>query len=244
MNKLNLDFSKKENEKIQDVLLKLNKHLKKGEYCIVGSIAIRHYLSQSKIKYKKRPLGDIDVVINTDSTVQKSITDDFLIGHYHPQHGFFAIVDPIEQIKVDLFGMKYGYQISKILEKDLNGNRYKIVSLEDQLTKSMLDLKNIRDKSNVVDSNLLAEVKAMLKIANLIECEKYWIKNNLNDKFGSTLQETFKQVYEETLEDNSLLGIKPKPPKDIEICESCTVTKDFPLVSPKELYQMIAKPTK
>src|SRR5260370_40796041 len=99
-------FPESDAKKVDIFLQRLIPHLIDNEYLVVGGLAIRYQLYKHGVVYPIRDFNDLDLKANSINTVKPSVTQDFLIYHYHPEKNgsfFIVLIDPVTKIKVDIF---------------------------------------------------------------------------------------------------------------------------------------------
>lgn len=73
---------------------------------VTGGLAIQWHLLRHGVHIKKRPFNDIDLVINDASRLPASLTQQFLVAHYHPSRGrgkiLMQLADEESRSRIDL----------------------------------------------------------------------------------------------------------------------------------------------
>lgn len=237
-NDLIVGFSEVDRERVSKHLEKLLPYLTPGQFALVGGIAIRYYLIQKGINYPIRPFNDLDMIVQSTAVLSPSVTKDFLIYHYHPQtEGSFyiALVDPRSRTKIDIFS--YDPAPEKLVSVFFKRQQVNLVSIEDQLVKTALDIRRV-SKDAKVDPKQFSDAKLLERIAKMDKAEVIWNKKYF-DKFHSSLSDTIKQAQEIAKEHPSWLKEKPfRKPKPY-VCKDCYSTDDFPITSMEDIYQLL-----
>lgn len=89
-------------------LARILPHLHPRAAALTGGLAIHLHLTRAGLRSTRRAIPDIDLVASDPDVVSPSVTDDFLVNHYHlPQRGyskfFIQLVDPVTRVRVDVF---------------------------------------------------------------------------------------------------------------------------------------------
>lgn len=140
-----IGFSGEEKERITTHLERLFPYLKPNGFVIVGGLAIRYHLLSHGIPYPPRPFNDLDIIVRDSNVVSPSVSNDFLVYHYHPKDYFLALVDPISRTKVDIFS--YNPKPQETVKVPFENREVDIRSIEDQLVKTILDMQRISSKA-------------------------------------------------------------------------------------------------
>ncbi len=175
---LTVGFTKAETKKITTHLNKLLPYLKPGSFVIVGGLAIRYHLITHGISYPQRPFNDLDIIVKNKNVVSPEVAKDFLVYHYHPENFFLALVDPESKTKVDIFNFEP--KPSSILSVAFGDTYVDIVSIEDQLVKTVLDLQRISPKAKV-DPKQFLDTNLLMQIADLSKADRGWRAKKFKD---------------------------------------------------------------
>lgn len=237
-NDLVVGFTKTDKIRISTHLEKLLPYLSSHQFALVGGIAIRYHLTQRGIDYPIRPFNDLDMIARNAFVVSPSVTKDFLVYHYHPQirdSFYIVLVDPQSKTKIDIFN--YDPAPEKLIPVPFKGQQVEIVSIEDQLVKTALDIRRISNEAKV-DPKQFIDVELLMKIANLNEAEEIW-KNKYFARFQGSLSETIKQAQHIARERPDWLREKPfRKPKPY-VCQNCHGTDDFPITPMEDIYNVL-----
>jgi hypothetical protein len=80
----------------------------RDDIAITGGVAIQFGLAAQGYSGWRTSIADLDLVASGLDSVASSVSEQFLVSHYHvPQAGFpkfmIQVVDPISRIRVDIF---------------------------------------------------------------------------------------------------------------------------------------------
>src|SRR5262245_35118046 len=99
-------LSREEVAKCQGALSKLARHLEEP-VIITGSIAANWHLLRNGKRINRRQLNDLDIVVEGLSSLPSSLSEDFLINHFHPNRGrgriLIQLVDEETTTRIDVF---------------------------------------------------------------------------------------------------------------------------------------------
>lgn len=228
-------FSKLDKNKIKIHLIKLFPYLKKDGFVIVGGLAIRYHILSHDLSYPKREFNDLDIIVKNPRVISPKIAKDFLIYHYHPDNFYLALVDPETKTKVDIFDF---YPAPKKTVKVIfNKEKINIVSIEDQLVKTVLDINRISQKAKV-DPKQFFDTKLLLKIADLKKTDELWRKNKFKS-LPKSLEDAIKRAQDLTKQHPEWLKEKPfRKPKPYN-CLNCKSIDGFKIIPIEKVYRIL-----
>ena len=87
---------------------RLLRHVRRDDIAITGGVAIQFGLAALGCSGWRSSIADLDLVASRLDAVASSVSEQFLVSHYHvPDPGFpkfmIQVVDPISRIRVDIF---------------------------------------------------------------------------------------------------------------------------------------------
>ena len=143
-------FASLDQPRIIDTFEHLLPYLTTEEFAVVGGLAIRYYVAEQGQSYPSRPFNDLDIIIKHQHTLDPQVTEHFKIAHFHKtaHEYYFAIVDPVTRIKVDIF--QWPAVDMRTTEVPLGTHQVPLQSIENQLAKTILDTTKVLD-GGVVD---------------------------------------------------------------------------------------------
>lgn len=231
-------FTETDKVRISTHLEKLLPYLSPHQFVLVGGIAIRYHLTQRGIDYPLRPFNDLDMIARNSSAVSPSVTNDFLVYHYHSktrESFYIVLVDPQSKTKIDIFN--YDPAPKKLITVPFKGQQVEIVSIEDQLVKTALDIRRISNEAKV-DPKQFKDVELLMKIADLNEAEEIWASKYF-PRFQGSLSETIEQAQQVAHEHPDWLKEKPfRKPKPY-VCHDCHSTVDFPITPMEDIFKVL-----
>jgi hypothetical protein len=123
-----------ESFRCQRVLTKLALQMKDPPL-LTGGLAIQWYLLKHGVHTERRPFNDIDVVIHDRSQLRDSLTQHFLIAHYHPTRGrgkiLLQLADEESRSRIDLVTPYSCSIINRAQRMTIGGVSCGVVAAED-----------------------------------------------------------------------------------------------------------------
>lgn len=232
-------FSPSETQAITQHLKKLLPHLTPNRFILVGGLAIKYHLGRAGIPYQSHPFNDLDLIIEDESVILPSVTQDFLIAHRHlPDKPWFYIVlvDPRLKVKVDLFD----YQMKPETTTKVNFERFElpVVSIEDQLVKLVWDIQRISAQQKV-EPKQFTQTQLLAKIADLDLADQIW-KRKQFAKYPPSLLKAIDRANQIAEAHPDWLQEKPPPSeKKPYLCPHCVSSKTLPITPMNQIYQAI-----
>ncbi len=232
-------FAENETKRIESLLDKLLPHLEVREFVIVGGLAIRFHLFSRGVEFPIRQFNDLDMIAKTNHTLRPSVTRDFLISHYHLIPGqvpYVALVDAINHITVDIFG--YDPAPEKVVAVGYKDYRLDIVSVEDQLVKTVADCTRILTDKYALDPKQITDAKLLMKIADMEKVERIW-RTRVFSQHQKSLIDEFAGVLSAAEQFPNRLKKNPfKMPRDY-VCAECATVPEFPLTTLDKIYDIL-----
>lgn len=228
-------FSKSESERIITHFNKLLAYLSPDNFVVVGGLAIRYHLISRGLSYPQRPFNDLDIIVKSSSIFSPSVSKDFLIYHYHPDHDFLALVDPVSRTKVDIF--RYDSAPKKVVQVAFANKNINVVSAEDQLARTVSEIQRISSEAHV-DPKQFLDTKLLFKIADLRKADRIWQSYKFN-KYPQSLKKAIERA--ELIAEKHPEWIteypfrKPKPFK----CPDCKDMNGFQVAPMEEIYKIL-----
>lgn len=181
-NELQLGFSPEDTTKALQVLSKLIPYVIPENLVLVGGLARTHHLLRRGVSFLQRPFNDLDLMIKDSTDLNPSVTDEFLIAHYHlrryphyhlPKNtSFFTeLVDPQTRVVIDVFDYYHNPVYPE--EVQVSGLTLKVRSAEDQLTKTAYDLMKITKGNNLYPKEF-DSADQLLQIVDLEKADAIW----------------------------------------------------------------------
>lgn len=101
-------WSDHEMKRLSGCVGRLMRHVCRDDVAITGGVAIQFGLAALGYSGSRTSIADLDLVASRLDAVAASVSEHFLVSHYHvPEPGFpkfmIQLVDPISRIRVDIF---------------------------------------------------------------------------------------------------------------------------------------------
>lgn len=236
--RLMLGYSDQDNKKALGIITKLLPHLAQDGVVIVGGLARRHHLLRHGLAVPARPFNDLDVMIRDSGEMNPSITNDFIIAHYHPpgERGFYAgLIDPQTKIKVDVFDYRHTPVDPETVEvADIH---LRVRGIEDQLTHHVYEiLKFLSGKS--VSPKQFDAISQLMQIADLEKARQIW-ERKYADKFPFSLEDAIQQVEIERERHPERVFEHPGRKFEAYSCPECVQVLNYPIAPMEEVIKVL-----
>lgn len=235
----------KDRDRVERFLTKFIPHVKSGKLAICGGLATRFYLAQHGVLIRQGNLNDIDLLIEKPDDILPSVTDDFMIYHYHPpgvddpvetSYFFYAFVDPETKLKADVFPYRWSSP-GRFIQAGFHGDSVRIVGIEDQMIQCLYDVSRI-SKEIKVDPKQLEDVHTFMKIADTNLAEKIWRKNN-HPSYPKTFREALERADNLRKEKHEWWQKHPYRRPKPYVCDRCQERSDYPITDMKLIYEVL-----
>lgn len=144
-------------------------------------------------------------------------------------------MDPTSKTKVDIFRDEpKPFEIVRFL---LGNREINLVSAEDQLVKTIVDLQRISPE-NKVDPKQFSDAKLLLQITDREKANSYW-KTHDFDKYPATLDEAYGKASRIAREHPEWLQKKPFRKPEPYKCKYCQETEDFKIEPMTKIYEIL-----
>jgi hypothetical protein len=222
-------------------LSKLTRHLDEP-VAITGSLAIGWHLLKSGRQLKKRRLNDIDTVVVTGlSLIHPSLSQDFLINHFHPyrERGkvLLQLVDEEHNTRTEIFTPGSDSLAGRLIDCVIGDLSCRIVSTEDLLAQLLSIIHSVvEDKP--VDPKHVEQFALLSTVADRAVTRKLW---------GDYRKENQHLDFDEAAE-SIKLKIEASPNllratgycQDVDsVCVWCNESELFPIASRSKVYEIL-----
>lgn len=233
-------FNETDNKRIETHLNKLFPYLDKEKFVIVGGLAIRYHLALKGIDYHIRPFNDLDIIMESMEAIDPNVTKEFMVYHYHPhqKNGTFylVLIDPESKTKIDIFDYK-DVPPESIVKVPFGKELIKVVSIEDQLVKTVIDIQRISETAKV-DPKQFIDTTLLSQIADMNLANKIWGRKN-NPQWPTNIKDAIKRANKIKNEHPEWVQEKPfRKPKPY-ICPDCVNDSQFPLTPMATIYEAL-----
>lgn len=237
-------FNKTDAAAIKVSLRNLLPHVNLEKLILCGGVAIRHHLKNSGVEFDYvSPGNDIDILLEDLSDLRPSVSDDFLIYHYHdyegqtdrPEEFFVALVHPETKTKIDIFNYK-PYLPFDPVEVVSEGVTLQMRNAEDQLATQVLESAGVL-KSNKIAKKWLENIEGLLKISDLEKASEY-MKAKLVEFSESDLE----KVHAKTLaylKEHPEQVVESATRRELYDCELCAGGGGFIVEPMSRIYDLL-----
>lgn len=233
-------ISKEDNSRCQGSLSLLAKHIK-GSLVITGGIATAWHCVQNKHQLEKQPLNDIDIIVENISALPQSITEDFLVSHFHPlrERGkiLLQLVEQKYKTRIDIF-TPYSFSLmNRVKRADFSEITCKIVSAED-LTARLLAILYPVTNGRPCDPKYYGKFNLLYKFADLEIVRQVWLDYRKEDYLES-FDLVVDAIHRYIAKDPNIL-CKDSYSQDLEeSCPWCVYSDSFPLSPKSKIFDIL-----
>lgn len=233
-------YFNEEKKKVEQLLSALLPYLVPNRFILVGGISTRYSAVRSKKMFPKRPLNDVDILIENKDVLLPSVTNDFLIYHYHPNQNYngsyyIALVCPNTKTKIDFFD--YSNKPDKVYRLKFGEYFVDVQSAEDQLVNTVHQIQRISSRDKV-DPKQISDLKLLNRISNKNISEKIWMKKHFKEH-KIDLKKAIERGLKLARECPDWLQVKPRRKGEPYVCKDCVNTTDFPITPMGTIYKLM-----
>lgn len=231
-------FPAEDAARCQSSLLKLQPHLIEP-ITLTGSIASRFHLGADQ-RQPKAKLNDIDLVVNDLSGLRNSVSDDFLIRHFHPGREpgkiLIMLVDRENRLRLDVFTPLANLS-ERLTNLDIDGRLYRFVSAEDILTR-LLGVIFPLVKGEPVEKKYFDHFKRLLTAVDKRRAAEIWCATRQANQ-ALDFEEAVRLINQNTAADSTLLQPFYYDQDVNRKCPWCVGSKAFPLAPLTEIHKIL-----
>lgn len=226
-------FYQEDDFRCLSILTKLAQHLN-GTMVLTGSLAVGWHATQNGCQVARRPLNDIDIVVADISALSPSLSQDFLISHFHPTRGagriLLQLVDEKHRVRIDVFTPNSPSLLSRVRSIELFGIDCRMVAAEDLSAKLLAILYGVTT-GEPVDPKYYDSFKVLAGFADLDIMREIWSDYRKPD-YTRSFDVAAEAVHQRIANDPSVLR-KDDYDQDMNAaCPWCASSSSFP-VSPR-----------
>lgn len=233
-----LGFTDEGNKTAVGILERLMPHFIAGNLVIVGGLATTHHLLSRGITSTQRSFNDLDIMIKDPAEMKPSITDEFLIYHYHPLKGtsfYILLVDPQTRVKIDVFDYDPPPVQPEVVQ--VAGYSVPIRGVEDQFTKTLFDLMRITTPHRT-DPKQFSDARLLMQIADLERAQQIWAKR-YSSIYSFSIAEAMSKAEEGRLKYPDRVFEHPYRRSEIYTCGECKEVPGFPITPMERIYDLL-----
>ncbi len=226
--------------KCHGALSKLTRHLEEP-VVVTGSIATSWHLIKNGRPEKKRHLNDIDIVVEGLFSLRASLSQDFLINHFHPRRGggkiLIQLVDEEYGARVDVFTPSTRTFTKRLTDFALGEVSCRIVSAEDLSAKLLTVIYSAAD-GEPIDPKYVESFHLLSTVADLDILREVWREYR---KEGQPLDfdEAAAAVQRSITAHPGLLRASHYSQDVKQTCPWCSESEQFPLAPRSKIYGIL-----
>lgn len=236
---LDLFTTSEEATRCHGSLAKLDQHLQQP-VTLTGSIATGWQLLRKGIRREKKHLSDIDVVVDGLSSILPSLSQDFLISHFHPSRGkgrlLIQLADAEYGTRIDLFAPNSETLTQRLTDLMVGDLACKAVSIEDVWSKLLSVIYPVT-KDETIDSKYVEHFNLLSSAIDRSLAREIWRDYRKGD-WPADSEEAAEAIGR---------SIKAKPellrPTEYDqninlVCRLCRESEIFPIANRSEIYNI------
>lgn len=230
-------YSIEDQGKITTLFDRLTLNLKKDIYALTGSLALRYGLISHGLSTSHTPLNDVDLVINNIHDVHPSVTNDFLINHYHlPKSDadtlFIQLVDPVSCLRVDIFPFHKSSRSTWI-----DTNALPILSMED-LFVQIISITQSIFQGKFVSPKHFDNMNMLMPLVHMNTANQIWNEIMLK-RYSYSLAEAIDKAQTALKNHSELIKTIAYRADEDFICSKCNHVRDFPIAPAKKVIEVL-----
>jgi hypothetical protein len=207
---------------------------------VTGGLAVKWYLSKHGVHTARRPFNDIDVVIHDRSQLRGSLTQEFLIAHYHPTRGrgkiLLQLAEEESRSRIDLV-TPYSCSITERAQRvTIGGVSCWIVAAEDLAARLLCILYQV-----VIDKPVAPKYyESFMRLANIADMNSVaaiWHEYR-DDWHTDDLSEAITSVHQTIAKHTHLLQPDVYSQAIDRTCPCCRHSEGFPLAPAARIHEI------
>jgi hypothetical protein len=221
-------------------LAKVARHLNET-VTVTGGIAADWHLLKSEKLVDGSPINDIDLVVEDLSALPPSLSNDFLISHFHPSRErgkiLIQLVDEEYSTRIDIFTRKVESLLERLTHAFLGETSVRFVSAEDLLP-MLLSLISPVVSGTAVERKYAERFNSLLAAADLEMVRALWHEYRQESQ-PSEFDEAAEAVRRRISAGPALLQAASYDQDIHSTCSWCNQSKLFPLASRPRIYEIL-----
>jgi len=226
--------------RIHGSLSKLARHFT-GPVVVTGGIALGWHLSRNGVRREKRRFNDIDLVVEGLSDLRATLSQDFLVRHFHPHRErgkiLLMLVDEEHSTRIDIFTQSTGRLVEQLTDISIGDTSCQVVSAEDLLVK-LLGVIYPATLGESVEPKYFEHFNALYTVADLDVAREVW-RECRKESQRLEFDEAAEVVRRNILADPGLLRETAYSQDITQTCPWCCESKLFPLAPLSRIYKVL-----
>jgi len=208
---------------------------------LTGSVASGWHLLKHQPQIEKKPLNDIDVVVEGLSPIRSTLIRDFLIKHFHPFRGqgriLIQLVDQECRTRIDVFTPTTRTLTTRLSDLVISNISCRVVSVED-LSSILLSVIYPAIDGEPVDPKYIEHFHSLSAIADVNTMREVWREYRKESQLLE-FEKAIEAVGRNIAARPDLLQ-RGQYSQDIrQRCQWCQESEVFPLAPPSRIYQIL-----
>ena len=226
--------------RIHGSLSKLARHVM-GPIVVTGGIAVGWHLLRHGVLGEKRRFNDIDLVVESLSRLRPTLSQDFLIRHFHPlrEKGkiLIMLVDEEYRTRIDIFTPNTASLARRLKDSADSDMPLGFVSAEDLLAK-LLSITHAASRGRPVEPKYMEHFRLLYALADAKRMKEVWPdyrKENQPLDFEPATEDVLRSV-----KANPALLQSSDYCQDIkQTCSWCQESERFPLAPLRRVHRVL-----
>jgi len=207
---------------------------------VTGGLAVQWHLLKHGVHTERRPFNDIDVVIHDRSQLRDSLTQHFLIAHYHPTRGrgkiLLQLADEESRSRIDLV-TPYTCSITDRAQRvTIGGVSCGIVAADDLAARLLCILYQVVNNKPVAPKYYESFTR-LAKIADMNSVAAIWHEYR-EDWQTDDLSEAMTSVHQTIAKHTHLLRPDAYSKAIDRTCPWCRDSEGFPLAPGARIHEI------
>jgi hypothetical protein len=221
-------------------LAKLARHLS-GNLVLTGGLAIGWLARQHHRAPEPRPFNDLDLVVETLANLPQTLTDDFLVAHFHPTRGpgkiLLQLVDAEHTVRVDLFTPVSASLRNRTQVAEIAGIACRVVAAEDLAARLLSILYDVlADK--YVEPKYYKHFILLSEFIDLNKAREIWSDYRKADQ-PQSFDKAIEAVHHKLASHPALLRKDSYDQNFETTCPWCIHNQRFPVSSRKQIFEVL-----
>ena len=220
-------------------LSKLTRHLEEP-IIVTGGIAASWHLLRSGIR-RKIQLNDIDLVVEGLSSLRTSLSEDFLVRHFHPSRErgkiLIMLVDEEFSTRIDIFTPGANTLVKRLTDSAIGEVPCRFVAAED-LSAKLLSIIYPVTRGKPVEPKYVEQFKLLSTVVNLDMMREVWREYRQGSQ--PTDFEEAAEAVELSITNNPALLQAGEYSQDInQVCRWCCESEQFPCAPLPKIHEIL-----
>ena len=209
-------------------------------FALTGRLAFEAHRIRLGLPPHPHPLNDLDIAVESFSSIPETLAGDFLVRHIHPHSPegkmLVQLVDPDASLRIDIFRV-YGATMTRIESFDFGTDRIRAVSLEDLASRAASLLMDL-DSGFAVAPKHARDFEFLSQAIDCNRVEVAW-RDHRKSTDPLTFEEARNCIRNLVESRDDLLVIREYSRDVSAVCPKCRETGPFRLASPETILSIL-----